>query len=158
MIIENVDRAIEDFADLTIEKEIIHEPLQNFQVVALEGDTINISSIAKPLLVEFWGISCGYCERALEILKKVKTKYPELTVALINVWQDDVKEVKKYVKQNGYNDFVYFVAPKNTKEILKITAVPNFFLVDVSGNIRWRGLGYSPYLEQLVEKVYEKVK
>ncbi len=158
---EKIKRMIEQNINKKVIKEIENtkkeiKPLENFKIVTLDGDTTDIYSFPKrPLLIKFWGTGCGWCEKAVEDILKIKRNHPELTVVFINAWGNSAEEIKRYLKIRECSQFSNFILPK--EEIKKVFAgsvgVPRFMLIDGKNRVIWSSRGYSPYMVKLIEEL-----
>jgi len=100
-ILQEIEKNMEEKVLKEIEKARENKkPLENFRIITLNKDTTDIYSFKKrPLLIEFYGIGCGWCEVALKNLKEIKKEFPHLAIALINIWKDQPYEIKNYIKK-----------------------------------------------------------
>jgi len=82
----------------------IGEIAPNFIVETINGDTLSLSEIKKPVLLIFSATWCPSCRATLDAAKKVYPKY-ENNVSLISIGIDlseTAKDMENYKTSNGY--------------------------------------------------------
>jgi thiol-disulfide isomerase/thioredoxin len=132
--------------------------VENFkapQLVArtLSGGSYRLSKQSDVVLVEFWSVSCGFCEKARpaanELADAERGRFTWLAVAR----ETDRAEIERFLAAHPMSATValYDSAAWTTYNPIGVT--PLFFVVDKKGVIRFRGAGASA-----IDAVAGKVK
>ena len=129
----------------------------NIKLKTLDGTKLQMKELYKnqTLLVNFWSLSCEPCKKEMKYLDKFNQKYSDDGFQVISVNIDNTRsmsKVKSYIKSREYS-FEVFTDPK--AELLRKTGgkmMPYILLVNKSGRIVNRHMGYSPGDEVQLEK------
>ena len=117
----------------------------NFNVVALDGKTISMESMAgKVVLLDFWATWCGPCEQALPHLREIAHKFEGQPLVVISISLDaDEGTWKNFVAQNGMTWAQFrdggFDGPMATQ--FNVKAIPTTFTIDADGFVQDRQVG-----------------
>jgi thiol-disulfide isomerase/thioredoxin len=109
----------------------------------LSGRSYQLSKQSDVVLVEFWSVSCGFCEKARPAVNELayaeRGRFTWLAVAR----ETDRSEIKRFLAAHPMNATValYDSAAWTTYNPIGVT--PLFFVVDKKGVIRFRGAGAS---------------
>jgi len=121
------------------------------------GETVRSADLAgKVLVLDFWGSWCGPCRMELPHFQAMYEKYRDRGVVFYGVnWERADRSQRKatalaYLQQNGF-DFpnVYDLddsAPRN----FRVDSFPTVFLVDHTGKIRYRNVGFSDAISEIM--------
>ncbi len=113
------------------------------------------------LLLDFWGTWCAPCIKGIPALKKMRQNNFD-KIDLVSVAYDkpkDTSQLRKLIAENEMNWSHVWVArdasdPDNLIKMLKVEAFPTFILVDVKGEIIFRGSGVDEL--NMVEKLIDQ--
>jgi thiol-disulfide isomerase/thioredoxin len=122
--------------------------VENFkapQLVArtLSGRRYQLSKQPDVVLVEFWSVSCGFCEKARPAANQLADAERGRSTWLAVARETDRAEIERFLTAHPMNATValYDSAAWTTYNPIGVT--PLFFVVDKKGVIRFRGVGAS---------------
>jgi hypothetical protein len=122
--------------------------VENFkapQIVArtLSGHSYQLSKQSDVVLVEFWSVSCGFCEKARsaanELADAERGKFTWLAVA----HETDRAEIERFLAAHPMNATVALYDSAAWATYNPVVVTPLFLVVDKKGVIRFRGAGAS---------------
>ena len=126
-----------------------NEFVQNFKVVDLEGNTVQLTDFKnRVVLLDFWATWCKPCRDEFKELENVVQHFsgnPEVVVLIINAKgsKDDLNKIIDFQNQNKYDLPFYKDLSGYASSYLKVSAYPTLGLIDKSGNLRFYHTGYS---------------
>ena len=132
----------------------------------MEGKTIRtdtLSNEGKPFIIDFFATWCKPCNRELDAISEVYEDWQDETgvkIYAISVDQaQNINKVKPLVDNHGWTYDVLLDTNSEFQKALGIQMIPATFVLDGSGKIVYRHVGYNEGEEQeLIEKVRELVK
>lgn len=106
----------------------------------------------KVVVLDFWATWCGPCRKTFPLLEKVYNDYennPDVAILAVNTsWNDTIEEARQFVEKNRYTiPFVYDKDSKLADTLVKPRGIPAFCILDKSGKLRIRHVGYLEFLE-----------
>ena len=117
------------------------------------------------LVIEFFSTSCGHCLDTIVLLTDIQNKYRKKGVTIIGITDDDLEDVKKYVKENKIGYIVAKDDNYNTSEkyldAFDIDSIPHAFVVNKQGRIVWEGHPQDKLdevLEEIINDQYDLKK
>ncbi|MEO5617949.1 MAG: redoxin domain-containing protein [Candidatus Eisenbacteria bacterium] len=131
----------------------------------LDGKSLSLADHkGKVVVLDFWGTWCGPCREELPIFQKVYERYRNRDVVFYGVnWertgpgQDATKLVRDYMAKFNYTFPVVLDRERSAQVAYSIEAFPTVFLIDKAGNIRYRNVGLSPGIEQILTDQIESL-
>ncbi len=107
----------------------------------------------KVTLVNFFASWCTPCAAEMPELSDLKKKFPDLQMIGI-AWNDAPETLQKWLKKHGNSfDSVWFDSKGDATMDLGIKGIPETFLIDAKGMIRYHVTG--PITEQLRIEEYD---
>ncbi len=124
----------------------------------LDGKSLRLTDHkGKVVVLDFWGTWCGPCREELPIFQKVYERYRNKDVVFYGInWErsgpgTDVKKlVRDYMAKYGYSFPVVLDHDRVAQTAYDIEAFPTVFLIDKTGKIRYRNVGLSPGIEDIL--------
>src|SRR5690606_9907976 len=148
-------------------KKLINEPAEGFTLVNLEGKKVDLKDYkGKTVVLDFWATWCGPCIASFPGMQKAVNKYEKndkVAFLFIDTWEDETnreQKVKDFIAKNNYSFHVLYDTPKleNPDEYdvvsrYKVDGIPTKFVIDKSGNIRFKSVGFAGSTDGLVDEL-----
>ncbi|WP_438349348.1 TlpA family protein disulfide reductase [Paenibacillus sp. FA6] len=115
------------------------------QLVGINKEKLDTSTITKPVLYTFWASWCQYCNKEVPVLDDLYAEYKDqVEFVSVNVTtQDTLKDAKEFVEKHDLQMPVYLDVDGIAGDSLKVYNVPTVILVDADGVIVEQKLGAS---------------
>ena len=108
--------------------------------VLTDGQTINVGAGGTPTLVAFWATWCPVCSAEEGNIVAVAQDHRVISVAMQS---GDAATVTKHLKERGIALPALVDADGRHAANWRVRGVPTHFVVDGTGNIRFRVVGYA---------------
>ena len=119
----------------------------SFQLDPLDGNPVSLASLkGKVVVVNFWGIWCGYCVEELPEYQQLKQKYardPRVVVLTVNN-DGNPDQVRKWMRSKKYDFPVLLDNGFAQKE--KVLAWPTTWFIDPQGRMAFKKEGWTEHL------------
>ena len=140
--------------------ELWGKPVTDFSATDLDGSPISLQDYrGKVVLLDFWGVWCGFCIDEMPNLKKIYDTYKDQGFDIIGVSLDDEEsDLRDYIKKNDiqwrqiYSDERWKDDPLAQR--YEITGVPEQWLIDRDGKL----ISHKARGEKLEQLVVEALK
>jgi thiol-disulfide isomerase/thioredoxin len=125
----------------------------------LAGKPVKLADFkGKIVVMDFWGSWCPPCRAELPSFQAMYDKYKDKGVVFLGVnWERPaephvrMKKVTSFMAENKYTFPVIIDHDKVVAEAYELQGFPTVFLIDGTGTIRYRNLGYDEGVEQILE-------
>jgi thiol-disulfide isomerase/thioredoxin len=141
------------------------EKMQSIKIRDLDGKEVDLQEIAnngKVTVISFWATWCSPCKKEIENIKDVMEKWEkDYNVQLVTISTDDSRnamKVKPYVKAKNWNFINLIDVNQDTKRVLNWPNVPYTLLIDKTGTIVYKHVGYQEGDEFVLEDELKKLK
>jgi peroxiredoxin len=147
-------------------KTMINQPAPAFTLKDVDGNTVSLADLkGKIVIVDFWATWCGPCKASFPGMQLAVNKYkdnPDIKFLFVDCWETDdnfLPGVKKFISDNKYTFHVLLDEKgsdgKQAKVLnaYEVQGIPTKFIIDKTGNIRFKYVGYSGTPEKLVDEV-----
>ena len=140
-------------------------PGPRWTLTGLDGKPVSLAAHkGKVVVLDFWGSWCGPCRLELPHLQKAYEQYKAKGVAFttVNVEMADSPEEHKriateYMKANSFT-FPVAIDPENVAvQAHKVESYPTVFIIDKTGKIRFRNLGYTDGISEILAAQIDKL-
>lgn len=128
----------------------------DFVLKDTRGKAVRLSDYkGKVVLLEFWATWCPPCKLTIPDLNELHEKYKGKDFALLSVSIDDpLSTLKPFIEEYGIK-FTVLVNDKHIERLYGIINIPATFLIDKTGNIASKHLGYVPDTADMLSKEIE---
>ncbi|MBI9071504.1 MAG: TlpA family protein disulfide reductase [Melioribacteraceae bacterium] len=125
------------------------QTFSDFDAKSIDGKEIKFSETYKSglTLVTFWALWCEPCRTEIHIINKFYEKYHEKGLNVISINQDTPRSIAKVRSYVVSHDLNFPVIPDLKKELFQHfngQSIPLTFLIDKSGNVVYKHIGYLP--------------
>ena len=94
----------------------------------------------KTLVLEFWATWCGGCIEAMPHLNDLTGRYGSDSVLFISINAYDKKDkINKFLERKPLKTWVAIDQEQETMKNFQVQSMPQTFLIDKNGWLRWRG-------------------
>ncbi|WP_428329624.1 redoxin domain-containing protein [Mucilaginibacter sp.] len=166
--------ALENNAKLKAREELaktmINKAAPEFALKDLDGNIVSLKDLkGKVVIVDFWATWCGPCKASFPGMQLAVNKYkddPNVKFLFVDTWENGdsyLDGVKKFIADNKYT-FHVLMDEKNGEgrqakvvSAYEVTGIPTKFIIDKTGNIRFKYIGYAGTPEKLLDEVTNMV-
>lgn len=137
-------------------KMMINEKAPNFIVTDENGKQVSLADFkGKTIVLDFWATWCGPCKASFPAMQKLVNKYKndsQVKFLFIHTWERSAtpkKDALDYLSANKFDMDLYMdVKDLKTKSnpavsAFKVMGIPAKFVIDASGNTRFKLTGFS---------------
>ncbi|MDN3582484.1 redoxin domain-containing protein [Mucilaginibacter flavus] len=149
-----------------ITKQMINQPAAAFALKDFDGNTVSLASLkGKVVIVDFWATWCGPCKASFPGMQTAVNKYKDdadVKFLFVDTWENGDKYtdgVKKFIADKKYSFYVLLdekgTDGRQSKVVSQfgVDGIPTKFVIDKSGNIRFKVVGFDGSADGLVDEV-----
>lgn len=132
-------------------------PMPAWRMEDTGGAMVNSADLAgKILVLDFWGSWCGPCRMELPHFQAIYEKYREKGVVFYGInWERVDRSQRKavaaaYMRQNGFDFPNVYDLDDRAPFDFKVNSFPTVFIVDPTGKIRYRNIGFSEAISEIL--------
>jgi thiol-disulfide isomerase/thioredoxin len=132
-------------------------PMPAWSMEDTDGTLVRSEDLAgKVIVLDFWGSWCGPCRMELPHFQAMYEKYRVQDVVFYGInWErvDRSKRKEKalaYLKQNNFDFPNVFDLDDSAAQKFQVASFPTVFLVDHTGKIRYRNIGFTESISEIM--------
>ena len=119
----------------------INEAAPDFEWVAPDGRRIALSSLRRPVVMNFWATWCEPCKREMPLLDRAAAAHPETAFLAVDLDEDGDK-VRAFFDGAGLTTLEPLLdVGLATSRRYGLASVPSTFFIDAGGTIRHMQIG-----------------
>ena len=136
----------------------IGEPVPEFSVRTLEGDSARIATGEPLTLLHVWATWCGPCQQEFPEIETLQQEYGPrgLRIVAISVDEGDDDPVRTFVKEKGATFGIGRDPTGSVRRLYQGIGVPESYLISADGRLLVRQFGAIPKGAQAMRSAIEK--
>jgi len=149
-----------------LKNSMVNKPANDFKLTDLDGKIVSLADYkGKVVILDFWATWCVPCKASFPAMQQAFTDYKDddnVKFLFVHTFPRSVnprEDVAKYLKESGYT-FRVLMDETNTKEgqplaakAFGVESIPSKFVIDRSGNIRFRLTGFDGDTQTAVKEI-----
>lgn len=148
-----------------LDARAVNTPAPDWKLVDLKGQPVKMSDLrGKVVVLDFWAAWCGPCRRELPSIEALHGSYQGKPVVIVGVNCEGAPDrktwdytVKGFVQDNGLTFTIVNDYELKVNESYDVDAFPTVLVVDPKGVIRYRNVGLSSGIEQILRAQIDSV-
>lgn len=139
-------------------------PMPAWAMENTAGDTVRSADLKGSVVVlDFWGSWCGPCRMELPHFQAMYEKYRDQGVVFYGVnWERVDRSRRKatalqYLQQNGFDFPNVYDLDDSAAQKFQVASFPTVFLIDHTGKIRYRNIGFSDAISEIMSLQIESL-
>jgi peroxiredoxin len=119
------------------------EPAPDFSLDDIDGNTVTLADYqGQVVLLDFWATWCGPCLREMPVFVALDNQYADDELKLIGIAVNDTEsKVRSYATREQINFSMAMANPKVKADYGGVNAIPQTFLIDKKGIVRYVEIG-----------------
>lgn len=135
------------------EEAIIGSPAPDFTLIDLDGNKVSLSDYRKKVvLIDFWATWCLPCKESIPFIEGLYRRYKDKGFMVIGVSFDEDIEIVRRFKNRFDMTYPVIMGEDRIKNIYGLIGLPEMFILDRDGILRYHHLGFNPSLTDKIEK------
>ncbi|GAB2831169.1 TlpA family protein disulfide reductase [Ferruginibacter profundus] len=141
-------------------KTMTNDPAPKFSLKDLDGNDISLEGLkGKVVIVDFWATWCGPCIASMPAMKTVQEKLKargDVAFVFVDTWQTEADKKQNAIDFLKKNNYPFHVLLDNEDKVVsefKVNGIPTKFVIDKTGNIRFKSVGFGGNDDALIDEV-----
>ena len=136
----------------------VGEPVPEFTVRTLEGDSARIASGEPVTLLHVWATWCGPCEKEFPEIEALQKEFGPrgLRIVAVSVDEGDDDPVRAFVKEKGATFEIGRDPEGSVRRLYQGIGMPESYLISADGKLLVRQFGAIPEGAQAMRAAIEK--
>ena len=141
-------------------KTMINEAAPKFNLKDLDGNDVSLAGLSgKVVVVDFWATWCGPCIASMPAMKTVQEKLmarDDVKFVFVDTWEsveNKKQNAADFMMKNNYPFHVLLDSDDKVVADFKVNGIPTKFIIDKTGNIRFKSVGFGGNDDALIDEV-----
>jgi peroxiredoxin len=148
-----------------LQTKMIKETAPGFSLTNIKGESVSLEELkGKIVIIDFWATWCGPCRQSFPGMKQAVEKFADndnVKFLFINSWErveNKLETAAKFIKENNYPFNVLMDTDNSVITSFKVSGIPTKFVIDGTGNIRFKLVGFDGNTDHVADEISAMVK